>query len=159
MPNMTRDYHSDRLQDIIKYLINETGYLSRMRIHELLYLTELELIKEKEPLGIDFEPYRNGVYSEEVDSILDDLDEVERELVRFGNQRLTKFSGIDSKPHLSPLDERVAERIYREFASLDTVELIQRIRHTDPFEETKIGHEMGLPSKYKDRDTVQNSVL
>lgn len=144
--------HRDRVEQIIKYFLSREEYLSEPRIHKLIYLTELELIRKGDPLGIDFKPFIDDIYSDDIQEILSNLNDVDKETVRIRGKKVNKFIGNSEPNNIGDTDRRIASQIYDEYGSLSSKELMEAVRDTEPFSDTKFGENMGLSSQsHKDQ--------
>ncbi|WP_331235143.1 hypothetical protein [Natronorarus salvus] len=142
----------NRVEQVIRYFLHRSEYLSEQRIHQLMYLMELELIDQGEPLGIDFKPFIDGIHSEEVEKSLTGMNDVSVETVRVSGKRITKYMSDKPPAHLSERDDYIADRLYDEFGDMNSDYLMETIRQTEPFSETKFGEDMNLHSSGENAD-------
>ena len=63
-----RDAKAEKLDNVIRYLLNQHSFLHEKRIQKLVFLADLQMLQTtgKRLVEADFKPYYHGVYSDDV---------------------------------------------------------------------------------------------
>lgn len=169
--------NKNRLAAFIKYYLEETkstrrtsdslsgqqlqnpDSLSEQRLHKLIYLTELLLINETQhqPLEIDFRPFIDGIFSEEVHTLISEFVLVNKRPINVEGKNITRctIKDEDDRPNnrrefeLEKQDKDIAETVFENCKELNTSEITDTVRATPPFSGTKYGVNMDLQTLYE----------
>jgi len=142
-------------KEIIEYILELSGgaVFSKTKLVKLLYLLDYKLFREKGTTltGLRFKSYFYGPYTEEIDSLLD-------ELVREGKIRIEQREALFEpvvyyeirllkKPTYRKLTDDLRqeiERILRPYIPLSLRDILDEVYETEPFINTDFGEEINF---------------
>jgi len=145
-----------REQNVVVELVNKCDYASEIRIHNLLYLAEIERIDlilsdggfsdNRENwdrlLDVDFKCYFDGAYSEEIQMVLEELCMEEKLNTKkriINEQKHTIYSTDIGEVVLSTDDKDLIESVCEIYNDFGVDELEKLVKRSWLFKDTEFG--------------------
>lgn len=132
------------VEELIKLFFEKEDHLTEQRIHQLVYLSEIELSEKDQPMNISFIPFIDGIYSKEVDTALSNIDNISKDTIRVRGDQIDVYRGFNLESNLNSGYRELANRTYEEYSEYDSKDLMQVIRDTRPFKETRFGEKASV---------------